>query len=185
MASKKTGNPVGRPTDFKPEYCEQLLEHMRQGGSFEAFGGVIRVAKQTLYNWTELFPEFMDAKKVGNNLSLKYYEDMGKLMSAGQLRRVKKETPMLDKEGKPMLDGKGNAIMEREYEYGTGAQSTWIFMMKNMHKWRDRVDMNVAGQPGEGGGDAPAIKFDFTGQSMEQMEKRMTELLLKANKVKK
>ena len=48
----------GRPTDYKPEYCAQLLEHMTEGLSIEAFASVIGVAKQTLYTWTEKHAEF-------------------------------------------------------------------------------------------------------------------------------
>lgn len=176
---KKTGNPVGRPSDFKPEYCAMLIEHMKQGGSFQSFGAVAHTSKQTLFNWLTLFPEFLDSKRIGLSYSLKYYEDLGKLMSAGQLRRVKKETPMLDKKGKPVLDANGNIILVREFEYGAGSSKAWSLMMKNMHKWKERVDMNHAGQEGEA---APAIKFDFTGKSVDQIKKRMNELLLKAQK---
>ena len=30
---------VGRPTDYKKEYCELLIEHMAAGFSFESFAG--------------------------------------------------------------------------------------------------------------------------------------------------
>lgn len=53
----------GRPTKYKPEYCEQLIEHMSEGYSYESFAGVIGVAKDTIYQW-EKHQEFSDSKKI-------------------------------------------------------------------------------------------------------------------------
>lgn len=54
----------GRPTDYLPEYCEQVIDFMAGGFSFEAFAGKIGVSKQTLYEWTKVHPEFSDAKNI-------------------------------------------------------------------------------------------------------------------------
>lgn len=85
MARKKTKaktetppNSVGRPTLYKPEYCTKLIAHMKQGGSFEGFGGIVGVSKQTLYAWTEEYPEFLDAKEIGWSASLLWWENIGK-----------------------------------------------------------------------------------------------------------
>jgi hypothetical protein len=68
----------GRPTLYKPTYCSMLLDHMETGGSFEGFGGIARVSKQTLYDWCDAHPEFLDAKQVGTSLSLLWWENKGK-----------------------------------------------------------------------------------------------------------
>ena len=70
-------HPGGRPTDYKPEYCEQLIEHMAKGLSFEAFAGVLSVSKQTLYNWADANTEFMDAKKIGIEHCRLFWERLG------------------------------------------------------------------------------------------------------------
>jgi hypothetical protein len=57
--------PFGRPTLYKPEYCDQLIEHMADGRSFESFGAKIDVSRATLYNWRETNKEFLDAFNVG------------------------------------------------------------------------------------------------------------------------
>lgn len=57
--------PVGRPTKYKKEYCQKLVEHMRTGLSYEAFAGALGVAKETIYAWERKHAEFMDAKKRG------------------------------------------------------------------------------------------------------------------------
>lgn len=55
----------GRPEDYKPEYCEMLIEHMESGLSFESFAGAVDVTRKTVYNWCESHPEFLHAKEKG------------------------------------------------------------------------------------------------------------------------
>jgi hypothetical protein len=177
MASKKTGNPVGRPTDYRPEYCQDLVAHMRKGGSFESFGAVVQKSKQTLYDWTKAFPEFLDAKNVGLSHSLKFYEDLGKMIAGGQVQRIKRQSVVKDKDGKPVVGPDGQVLFDTEYEPTTAGQSTWIFMMKNMHKWRDRADINIGGQE-----DAPPVSY--ADLSKDQIKQKMTEILNKAKERK-
>lgn len=57
--------PGGRPTKYRPEYCEQLVEFMAQGFPYECFAAEVDVCKSTLYQWERDYPEFSDAKKKG------------------------------------------------------------------------------------------------------------------------
>ena len=57
----------GRPTDYRPEYCQQLINYCAMGRSYEAFAGFIGVAKQTLYTWEKKHPEFLDAKRIARS----------------------------------------------------------------------------------------------------------------------
>ena len=70
-------NSVGRPSEFKQEYCDQLINHMASGLSFEAFAGFLSVSKQTLYNWADANPEFLDAKRIGTEKCRFYWEQLG------------------------------------------------------------------------------------------------------------
>jgi DNA-binding XRE family transcriptional regulator len=54
--------PMGRPTDYRPEYCDMLVEHMSKGYSYESFAGLIGTCKQTIYTWEKVNPQFLDAK---------------------------------------------------------------------------------------------------------------------------
>ena len=67
--------PVGRPTDYKPEYCQMLIDHMSNGGMIETFGPTIGVCRKTLYTWRIEQPEFLHAFNVGLDLHLQYMMD--------------------------------------------------------------------------------------------------------------
>lgn len=67
-------NP-GRPTKYKPEYCMQLMQHLKLGRSFDSFAAEILVNPDTLYEWAKTNRDFSEAKKIGETLSLKYWED--------------------------------------------------------------------------------------------------------------
>lgn len=74
--------PVGAPTKYDPKFCQQIIEHGRQGGSVEAFAGKIEVSKQTIYNWCNsehesFHPEFLDAKEVSEALAHLWWENQG------------------------------------------------------------------------------------------------------------
>jgi len=61
---------VMRPTLYKEEYCQMLIDHMAKGLLFESFAAVINVNRDTLYNWCERHEMFFDAKKIGREKML-------------------------------------------------------------------------------------------------------------------
>lgn len=71
------GNPEGRPSLYKPEYCEKLIEHMSSGLSFETFGASIDVCRATVFNWVNEHPEFLDAKKKAFDKCQIFWEKIG------------------------------------------------------------------------------------------------------------
>lgn len=75
----KPKHPGGRPTKYKPEYCELLIEHMAGGHSFESFAGRpdVRVNIDTLYEWAKVHPQFSEAKSIGYAASFYQWEDVG------------------------------------------------------------------------------------------------------------
>jgi hypothetical protein len=52
---------TGRPSDYRPEYCEAVQTYMAQGYSLTAFAGSIRVARDTVYQWIKVHSAFSDA----------------------------------------------------------------------------------------------------------------------------
>lgn len=70
------GKKRGRPTKYRLEFPEQLLDHMQRGKSFASFGAKLRVTRECLYEWTRRHKEFSDAKSLGDLLSLQWWEDL-------------------------------------------------------------------------------------------------------------
>lgn len=69
---------MARPTKYKPEYPDQLIEHMKLGKSFETFAATVGVCDDTLREWCKVHPEFSAAKKRGWMLSMSWWEDVGR-----------------------------------------------------------------------------------------------------------
>lgn len=110
----------GRPSKYKPEYCDLVVEHMEKGLSFEAFAAVIKVNRDTIYEWEKVHPEFAEAKKNASDANLLFWEKLG-------------------------IDH----ILNISESFGEGFSkskslnaSVWIFNMKNRFKWRDSTDVN-------------------------------------------
>jgi hypothetical protein len=71
------GHVHGRPSDYHVDYCDQVIEHMAQGYSFESFAALLSVHKDTLYEWVKVHKEFSDAKRIGTEKCRLYFETQG------------------------------------------------------------------------------------------------------------
>ena len=58
-----------RPTKFKPEYCELVINTMAEGKSLAAAAARLRVARSTFYEWAKNHPEMAEAVAIGKDLS--------------------------------------------------------------------------------------------------------------------
>lgn len=89
-APKKKANlpdiVLGRPTKFKEEYCEQLVQYRREGGSYQGFAGLIGVSIPTLYEWEENYPQFSYAKKEAKTANRLYMDGIAKGMMEGTIK---------------------------------------------------------------------------------------------------
>lgn len=77
--------PAGRPTKYKPEYCDMVIEHMRTGQSLASFAASLLTHRGVLYQWQDKFPEFKDACNTAHELSLQWFEDFSKQAMTGRL----------------------------------------------------------------------------------------------------
>lgn len=68
---------AGRPSDYLPEYCERVIELGRQGKSHAQIAAALDVARQTLHNWCDAHPEFLDAMTRARDLAQAWWEDKG------------------------------------------------------------------------------------------------------------
>ena len=72
-------NKVGRPTDYRPEFCEQVIELGRQGKSHAQIAAGLGCSRRVLYLWQAEHPEFMHAIMEARDLAQAWFEDIGQI----------------------------------------------------------------------------------------------------------
>lgn len=68
---------MARPTVYKPSLCEKVVEYGKMGKSVAWMAAELGVSKQTLHNWTQEHPEFLDAFTRAKLESQRWWEDVG------------------------------------------------------------------------------------------------------------
>ena len=68
----------GRPTDYKPEYCELVVSLGKEGAGKAEMASACGVVRQTLDNWMKAHPQFLDAITRAREESLAWWEKMGR-----------------------------------------------------------------------------------------------------------
>lgn len=69
--------PAGRPTSYKPEYCDQVIEWGALGKSLVWMAASFGVSRDTVHEWSKVHPEFSDALTRARALSQQWWEDAG------------------------------------------------------------------------------------------------------------
>jgi hypothetical protein len=67
-------------------YTHELIQHMAKGHSFYSFGGVIGCSRELLLKWCDRHKEFEEARKIGHEKALLYWENVQDRASKGQDR---------------------------------------------------------------------------------------------------
>jgi hypothetical protein len=70
--------PAGRPTDYRPEFCERVIELGREGASLAQMGAELGVLRETLNEWAKVNPEFSVALSQAKQHSQAWWEDQGR-----------------------------------------------------------------------------------------------------------
>ncbi len=104
---------MARSPEYKPEYCQMLIDHMKEGYSYESFAASIGTCRQTLYNWEKQFEEFLDTKRLAFEACQFWWEKQGK-------------------------DG-----LFSQFQGSNLNPSLWIFNMKARFRWRDEVPQEL------------------------------------------
>jgi len=68
---------VGRPTGYRPEFCERIIELGKDGKTVAQIAREFDVSRSTVHLWREKFPEFSDAFTRARDLALAFWEDRG------------------------------------------------------------------------------------------------------------
>lgn len=65
---------TGRPSSYKPEYCEQAEDFLAKGYSVAALAGHLSVVKSTIYEWMKSHEDFSNAVKRGQSKAVLFWE---------------------------------------------------------------------------------------------------------------
>jgi len=76
MTETTEKRPVGRPSLYKPEYCEEVIALGKIGKSVEAIGAILGVGTKTLYNWRDQHEDFLHALDMAKEFELQWWEDI-------------------------------------------------------------------------------------------------------------
>ena len=71
-------NPVGRPSKYKPEYCEKIVKLAKEGNGWVSWALACGVDRPTLYAWGEQHPEFLTALKEAKLHEQLWWENTGR-----------------------------------------------------------------------------------------------------------
>lgn len=68
-AKKKAAEPVGRPTDYKPEFCDVAVSACARGATIATVAEMLGVHRATIYRWMAEHQEFCDAIRVAREIA--------------------------------------------------------------------------------------------------------------------
>jgi len=77
MSDKPEGYVFGRPTTYRAEYCERVIELGKLGKSLVQIASELDSTKQTLFNWCDDNPDFLAAMEKSRAHSQNYWESIG------------------------------------------------------------------------------------------------------------
>lgn len=69
--------PAGRPTKYKPEYCEQVVALGKEGKSLVQMCAAFDIARSTIDQWAEDNPEFSEALARAKVYAQDWWEEVG------------------------------------------------------------------------------------------------------------
>ena len=65
---------IGRPTRYRSEFCEAVIEDAALGHTLTATAALFGVTRQTLHEWRQAYPEFAEAVEKANAIRQRFYE---------------------------------------------------------------------------------------------------------------
>lgn len=69
--------PLGRPTDYREEYCDKVVEWGRLGKSKSWMASQLDICHQTLLRWEAAHPAFSEAMARAEAHAQAHWEDLG------------------------------------------------------------------------------------------------------------
>lgn len=129
--------PAGRPTKYKPEFCEQAAALSRLGATDREMCDFFKVSEPTLNLWKSVHPEFSKSIKLAKVAADKRVE-----------RSLYQRALGYSHDAVKIFCDKDNGVTEVPYiEHYPPETTACIFWLKNRRPqvWRDRKDVEVKG----------------------------------------
>lgn len=150
---------AGRPTEYKPEYCEQVMKLCKLGATDDQIAQFFEVEESTINNWKTAHPEFMESVRAGKIIADAEVANSFHKRAVGykydevtyEKIDVKKDGMEVDPDG-DIEDTKAEVykrkVVTKEIPPDAGAALNWL---KNRQKeiWRDKVETEISNKPGE------------------------------------
>jgi hypothetical protein len=127
----------GRPSSYKPEFCEQAAKLCRLGATDRELADFFDVAESTLNLWKLSHPEFSESLKLAKAESDSRVEQSLYRRALGYSHDAVKIV------GTPK-DGIEQVPYTEHYPPDTTACIFWLKNRKS-DEWRDKTDQNVTG----------------------------------------
>jgi len=74
MKEVKEKRPVGRPTKYKPEYCERVIALGKEGYSYAEIAADLEIDKASLYDWAASHEDFSTALRAAKTYEQAWFE---------------------------------------------------------------------------------------------------------------
>lgn len=131
MANPKPKRGPGKPTKYRPEYCELIIHHMADGLSLDAFAAKVGVNIDTIHQWAKVHPEFKEAKKTAFSKNLIYWERMGIEGMTGKVPGFNATVWIFNMKNRFKWRDREDALYFHEGKYVTG--ETLLNHLVNLH----------------------------------------------------
>lgn len=76
----------GRPSDYRPEYCDLVIERAKEGKSLESFAAHINTSRTSLFRWRQEYPEFEEAVQIAKLHQLDWWENRALEIASGEIK---------------------------------------------------------------------------------------------------
>ena len=78
---------IGRPTKYRKEMCETMLDLFKGGATVAEVCVELDIHRDTFYQWVKEKPEFSDTYKKGKELAEKWWAKIGQAGMLGKLEQ--------------------------------------------------------------------------------------------------
>ena len=140
----------GRPTDYRPEYVEQVKELAANGATIMQIAESFGVTKPTIYAWRNKFPDFLAALNVNKAIADEIVE-----------RSLYERATGYSHESVKIFCNKDGEVVQVPFiEHVAPDPTSMIFWLKNRKPkdWREKSEVEIPGLSGLAQGLAEARK---------------------------